>query len=129
MFRWTRTLTFVFAFMSPVAFADASCAVGSVKLVAEGKSELLAARFESQTEVLAQLKELSAKLGGLLGVEAAHAPRFKEFRRFSVGRSGPSYAGYWVNARSERLGDVQFHIAMAPQESCKLQALSLDYAN
>jgi hypothetical protein len=129
MLGLNRALTVVCLFLSASALADDSCALSSVKLMAEGKHELLAERFNNQTAVVAQLKELTAKSGGLSGLELVNGPRFKEFRRFSVGIFEPSYTGYWVNATSERLGRVQFHVALAPQAKCELQALSLDYAD
>jgi hypothetical protein len=100
MLDLNRALTVVCLFVSTVALADDSCALSSVKLVAEGKHELLAVRFKNPTTVVAQLKELTDKSGGLSGLELVNGPRFKEFRRFSVGISEPSYTGYWVNVTS-----------------------------
>lgn len=122
-------ITAVFLFASSAASAEDSCAVSSIKLLAEGKREQLAARFKSQPEVLAQLEGLAAKVGGISEIGLVNAPRFKEHMRIGVGKPGSSYVGAWVNAKAERLGDVQFHIAMSSKEECELLALYVDFIN
>jgi hypothetical protein len=114
------------------AAAEESCGMHAVSLLAEGKTEELAALFTIQSEVVEPLQRTVESLGKITNIKAASTARFARHKRISIQSKDlpPSYKyqGYWINARSERLGALQFHIARAPESACRLLALHMDTA-
>lgn len=135
---WRRKKMFIRRFFvalivlsAPVAVrAEESCAMQSVKMLAEGQSEQLAAMFidKGQPAMAPALKSLSAQVGALSAIQQVNEPRFKQHKRLSVGRASGAYAGSWVNADSELLGAVQVHIAQSSAARCELLALHVDFS-
>lgn len=127
--RSFRSLYFVACFVAPFAVAaEESCAIRSIKLMADGKIEELSASFKSSTSTASQLKEVSLVAGALSGIRLANSPKFKEHKRISVGKADSPYFGAWVDANSKNLGEIQFHIAMPSANKCELLALHMDFA-
>jgi hypothetical protein len=104
----------------------------AVSLLADGKTEELAALFANQSEVVEPLQRMVEMLGKVASVQEASTARFVLHKRISIQSKDlpPSYKyqGYWINARSETLGALQFHIARAPESACRLLALHMDIA-
>lgn len=104
----------------------------SVSLLAGGKTKELAALFSNQSEVAEPLQRLVESLGKVTNIQEVATARFAQHKRISIKSKDlpPSYKsqGYWINARSETLGALQFHIARAPESTCRLLALHMDVA-
>ena len=117
---------------SSAAVAEESCGMHAVNLLAGGKTQELAAMFATPSDVAEPLQHLAESLGKVTDIEETSAARFAQFKRISIqSKDLPSaykYLGYWVNARSETLGALQFHIARAPESTCSLLALHMDRA-
>lgn len=114
--------------LSMPARAEESCGLRAARLLSAGQSEELSALFAGQPGLTQALKQLADRAGALTELQEARSPRFKLHQRLSVGQAAGPYQGSWVNARSERLGEIQLHIAQQPGGSCALLALHLDYA-
>lgn len=112
--------------------ADDSCGVRVAKLLSSGQAEPLVALFQDQAKLLPALQEMVEKVGPLLAVQEVSAPRFTQHKRMSVSSGGSGstihYVGYWVNATSAKLGEVQLHVAKAEDSGCSLLALHVDSA-
>ncbi|MFZ3085013.1 hypothetical protein [Rhodoferax ferrireducens] len=114
------------------AAAEESCGMRAVGLLADGKTKELAALFANQSEVVEPLQRMVESLGKVTSVQEESTARFAQHKRISIQSKDlpPSYKyqGYWINARSETLGALQFHIARAPESACGLLALHMDTA-
>ena len=110
-----------------VVCAAESCAVQSSKLLSEGKSEQLSAKFKGQLVRASQLEELSKKVGTLTAIEPATGPGFKQHKRLSVGTTSGKFEGSWVSAQSEILGSIQNQVYMSSSSRCELTALHVDF--
>jgi hypothetical protein len=117
--------------LSSAAMADgSSCGKSAVQLLADGQVKEVAAMF-GQSPVEADLNGLLQVLGKISEIEVVNGPWFKSHKRLSVKAAGLalaySYSGVWVNARSDKLGPVQLHIAVIDSATCKLAAIHVDY--
>lgn len=116
--------------LSSAAMASGSCGKSAVQLLADGQVKEVAALF-GQDRVATELKELRRVLGKISEVEVVNGPWFKSHKRLSVKAAGLalaySYGGVWVNARSDKLGPVQFHVEVIDSATCKLTAIHADY--
>lgn len=112
--------------------AEESCGVRAVSLLSAGKTGELAALFANQAQVAEPLQRMAERLGKVSRVEEVSMARFAEHQRVSIqSKDLPSsyqYQGHWINARSETLGAVQFHITRVPESACSLLALHMDTA-
>jgi hypothetical protein len=117
---------------SSAAVAEESCGMHAVSLLAGGKTKELAALFANQSEVVEPLQRMADSLGSVTNLQEVPTARFAQHKRISIQSQDlpPSYKyqGYWINASSETLGALQFHIARAPESACRLLALQLDTA-
>ncbi len=125
-------LSSLFLFFNTTAHANDSCGLRAVKLFAAGDWQPLTALFANDKEVLDRLKVLAGRAGAIKDLEVVSHPRFPKFGRVTAQSiatpAGFNYAGQWVNATSDKLGPVQFHVAADNKEGCTLLALHLDYA-
>lgn len=129
--------TLLVASMS-VQAAD-SCEIQVVKLLAAGNAAKLAEMFSAKTELEPKLKQMIAQLGALSEIQQTDKARFTHHSRVSIGKSAEKYSGAWVNAQSQKLGAVQFHLEMPfssalpssgqSSSACQLLALNLDFAS
>jgi hypothetical protein len=117
---------------SSAAVAEESCGMHAVSLLAGGKTEELASLFSNQSEVVEPLQRMVESLGKVTSIQEVATARFAQFKRISIQTKDlpTSYKSqvYWINARSETLGVLQFHIDRAPESTCKLLALHMDVA-
>lgn len=115
-----------------VAVAEESCGLHAVNLLVGGKTQELAALFVNPSDVTEPLQRLIESIGKVTNVEEASTGRFAQFERISIQSKDlpSSYQSldYRVNVRSEKLGALQFHIARAPESTCRLLALHMDRA-
>lgn len=124
-----RTITIALAcLMAGTAQADESCGPKVARLLSTGQIETLSALFASPQNLQAALQLMAEQLGALSAVTEVSAPRFQKHRRLSVGQTIGPYTGSWVNARSDKLGPVQLHLAQQAGSACTLLALHLDTA-
>lgn len=120
-------LTLVLIATLPLAaVATESCGEKAAHLLLEKQIEPLSAMFTDQPNLQPALKEMIEKVGALSDVQEVSGPRFKQHRRMAVGRASGDYLGYWINAKSEKLGAVQFHVAQLPGSACTVLAIQLD---
>lgn len=112
--------------------AEDSCGLRAVNLLASGKAKEVAAMFAKEADVLVQLRGMSETLGKVTDIREVSGPRFTQHKRLSIqSKELPhvfAYDGHWINARSDTLGTVQFHVAEAPGGSCQLYAIHMDTA-
>lgn len=112
------------------AAAEESCGMRAASLLAGGKTKELAALFANQSEVVEPLQRMAESLGKVTNVQEVSTARFTQHKRVSIQSKDlpPSYKyqGYWINASSETLGALQFHIAHALESDCRLLALHMD---
>ena len=117
---------------SSAAVAEESCGIHAVSLLAGGKTKELAALFSQQSDVVEPLLQMVESLGKVTNIQEVATARFAQYKRISIQSKDlpPSYKyqGYWINASSETLGALQFHIARAPESNCRLLALHMDFA-
>jgi hypothetical protein len=117
---------------SSAAVAEESCGLHAVNLLAAGKAQELAAMFATPSDVAEPLQHLAESLGTVTDIEETSTARFAQSKRISIqAKDLPpayKYLGHWVNARSEKLGALQFQIARAPESTCSLLALHMDMA-
>jgi len=117
---------------SSAAVAEESCGMHAVNLLVGGKTQELAAMFATPSDVAEPLQHLAESLGKVTDIEEVPMARIAPSTRISIQpKDLPStykYLGYWVNARSETLGALQFHMARAPESTCSLLALHVDMA-
>ncbi len=110
--------------------ADSACGVQVVNLLASGKINALSALFREPSQLIEPLDQLAKHLGAVSGVRAVDAPRFAKHGRLSVPNPtvnhAHAYQGHWINAESERLGPIQFHVAQLNGEACFVAAIHLD---
>ncbi|TXT34552.1 MAG: hypothetical protein FD135_5267 [Comamonadaceae bacterium] len=114
------------------AIAKESCGIHAAGLLASGKTKELAALFANPSEVAEPLQRLAASLGKVTGIQEATTARFAQHKRISIQSkdlpASYAYQGYWINADSESIGPLQFHIANTPDSDCRLSALHVDTA-
>jgi hypothetical protein len=113
------------------AVAEESCGMHAVRLLAGGQTKELAALFATPSELVEPLQRMADRLGRVTNLQEVPTARFAQHQRISIESKDfrPSnYQGYWINARSEALGALQFHIARAPESACQLLAIQLDTA-
>lgn len=110
--------------------ANDSCGPHAAGLLSSGKTQKLAELFADPSEVVAPLQSMAAYLGKISDVQETSKPRFAKHKRLSIQTKDLSaahpYRGYWINALSENVGPVQFHIGGAPGSTCKLIVVHLD---
>jgi hypothetical protein len=129
-----RTTIFLSLFLSwaTAAHAGESCGMRAASLFAKGESQALAELFSKDPGMLPELKNLAEQLGSLKHLKEVAKPRFATHRRLTVqpkpAPTSVNYAGYWIDADSEKLGAVQMHVAAAPGSACNLLALHVDFA-
>lgn len=125
-------LSSLFLLLTTSAHASDSCGMRAVKLFAAGDLQPLTALFANGKEVLDRLKVLADRAGAIKDLEVVSHPRFPRHGRLTAQPTATpasfDYAGQWVNATSDKLGPVQFHVAADKKEGCTLLALHLDYA-
>ncbi len=124
-----RTIAIALAcLMAGTAQANESCALKVARLLSTGQIDTLSALFAGTQDLEPALKAMAEQHGILSAVTEASGPRFKTHRRLSVGQTTGPYTGAWVNARSEKLGPIQLHLAQQQGSACTLLALHLDAA-
>lgn len=126
-----NALWVIFIFVgSSAAVAEESCGMHAVSLLAGGKTKELAALFSNQPEFVEPLQHMVESLGKVTSIQEVATARFAQHKRISIQSKDlpPSYKsrGYWINARSETLGALQFHVVRAPESTCRLLALHMD---
>lgn len=129
--RYTLLPIFLLATLSN-AIAKESCGIHAAGLLASSKTKELATLFANPSEVLGPLQRMAESLGKVTGIQEATTARFAQHTRISIqAKDLPdsyTYQGYWINAHSESIGPLQFHIASAPESDCRLLALHVDTA-
>lgn len=117
---------------SSAVAAEESCGMRAVNLLAGGKTEELAILFANRSELLEPLQRMAESLGKITNLQEESKPLSVQYKRMSIrSKDLPpayKYTGYWISARSETLGVLQFHIEEVPQSSCRLLSLNLDIA-
>jgi hypothetical protein len=113
--------------------AQESCGLTVGRLIADGKTKELAALFTNPAKVVDSLKRVTDSLGKVTDMQQVSTPRFDKFTRISVRSTDllPSekYEGYWIDAHSQTLGPLQFHIARKLESDCEILALHVDTAH
>jgi hypothetical protein len=128
----TRYTLFPIALLiaSSCALAKESCGLQAAKLLAGGKTTELAALFTNPTELTAPLQQLAQSLGKVTDMHEESTAQFAQHKRISIQTKDiPAtypYQGYWISARSKKIGLLQIHIASAPDSVCRLLALHVD---
>jgi hypothetical protein len=117
---------------SAVMAAEESCGMRAVNLLVGGKTQELAGLFANQSELVKPLQRMAEGLGRVTNLQEESKPLAVGHKRFSIrSKDLPTeyqYTGYWISARSEMLGAIQFHVEQLAQSPCKLLAINLDIA-
>jgi hypothetical protein len=115
---------------SSAAVAEASCGLQAVNFLANGQTQELAALFADPAQVVEPLQKVAKALGKMTDIQEASTARDGRHLRISVqSKNLPtsySYQGSWIRARSEALGELQFHMAQTQESTCRLLALHID---
>lgn len=110
--------------------ASDSCGLHAVGLLSSGKTQELAELFANPSEVVAPLQSMVAYLGKISDIQETSKPRFAKHKRTSIQvedlPARHPYGGSWINALSEKVGVVQFHVGSAAGSTCKLLSVHLD---
>lgn len=129
--RYTLLPIFLLATLSN-AIANESCGIHAAGLLASGKTKELAALFANPSELAEPLQRMAESLGKVTGIKEETKARFAQHKRISIQSkdlpASYAYQGYWINADSDAVGPLQFHIASSPDSDCKLLALHMDTA-
>jgi hypothetical protein len=124
-------LALIFALSSPVLAAE-SCGLRSAKLVAAGDAKKIASMFPKDLLVEGPMASLIQYVGNVSKLEEVAKWRFGQSSQMSVAHpmmkqvgNTVAYTGSFINAESDKLGPIQFHIASKPGNDCTVLAVQV----